>query len=90
MATFSVQRVDQGLQTYLTHEVLVYSLMVVVQVGTVRLVELSTLLADHILGQLELFEGEGQGRVVGIVMIGGPRLIHIAGHHWTRHCPINS
>lgn len=67
MATFCVQRIDQGLQTYLTHEVLVDSLVIVVQVGPVRLVELSTLLADNVLGQLELFEGEGQGGVVGVV-----------------------
>lgn len=88
MATFCVQRIDKGLQTYLTHEVLVDSLVVVVQVCPVRLVELSTLLADYILGQLELLEGEGQGRVVGVVMIGGPRLIHITGHHSL--CPVNS
>lgn len=73
---------------YLTHEVLVDSLVIVVQVGPVRLVELSTLLADNVLGQLELFEGEGQGGVVGIVMIRGPRLIHITGHHSL--CPVNS
>lgn len=73
---------------YLTHEVLVDSLVIVVQVGPVRLVELSTLLADNVLGQLELFEGEGQGGVVGVVMIRGPRLIHITGHHSL--CPVNS
>lgn len=73
---------------YLTHEVLVDSLVIVVQVGPVRLVKLSTLLADNVLGQLELFKGEGQGGVVGVVMIRGPRLIHITGHHSL--CPVNS
>lgn len=73
---------------YLTHEVLVDSLVIVVQVGPIRLVKLSTLLADNVLGQLELFEGEGQGGVVGVVMIRGPRLIHITGHHSL--CPVNS
>lgn len=66
---------------YLIYEVFVDSLVIVVQVGFVWFVELFIFLVDNVFGQLELFEGEGQGGVIGVVMIRGFRFIYIIGYY---------